>query len=113
MILYGLKNCDTCRAALKALSVEKDVDFVDVRAMPLDPETLGRFLDRFGEALVNRRSTTWRGLSAEERAKAPEALLSAHPALMKRPVIDDGGALHLGWTPDVRASLLGSGKAVD
>ena len=62
----------------------------------------------FGEAFVNRRSTTWRGLSETERAGDPVALVSAHPTLMKRPVIeDDDGRLHLGWGKDVQNSLLG------
>ena len=105
MILFGLKTCDTCRKARKALA---GCDFVDVREAGLPQGVMERALDTFGEALVNRRSTTWRGLSDEARAKAPAALLAAHPSLMKRPLIfEDDGTLHLGWGPDVRAKLLG------
>lgn len=108
MTLYGLKNCDTCRAALNALrEAGRAPDVVDVREAPLGPADIARFLDAFGETLINRRSTTWRGLSEAERQMAPEALLAAHPALMKRPVIeDDGGTLSLGWGPEVQAALL-------
>jgi len=102
MRIYGLKTCDTCRAAMRAL---EGAEFVDVRAEPLDAAVLARFLDAFGAALVNRRSTTWRGLSEAEREAAPEVLLAAHPALMKRPVIEDGSALYLGWDAEVRAAL--------
>lgn len=103
MRIYGLKACDTCRKAAKALP---GAAFVDVRDAPLGAERIARFFDTFGAALVNTRSTTWRGLSEAERAKAPEDLLAAHPALMKRPVIEtDDGALHLGWSREVQAAL--------
>ncbi len=108
MRLYGIKNCDTCRKALKKIENEGlSVTFVDVREQPLDPETLDRFLTAFGEKLINQRSTTWRGLSEEARAQTPSALLTAHPTLMKRPVIETAGALYLGWKTDVQSALLG------
>lgn len=68
---------------------------------------LQRFRAAFGDALVNRRSTTWRGLSEDERAGDPLELLAAHPTLMKRPVIEaDDGTLYLGWDKAVQAALL-------
>ncbi len=103
MKLYGLKNCDTCRKALKTLqSTQNDVAFVDVRADGLDDETLQRFFAEFGGDLVNTRSTTWRGLSTEEREAPSLELLKLHPALMKRPVIEKGDRLTLGWSKDVQ-----------
>jgi len=108
MHLYGLKNCDTCRKAAKALEAAgKTVIFVDVRATPLAPEHLAQFLAAFGDDLINRRSTTWRGLDDAAREGDPLALLATNPALMKRPVIDAEGALYLGWGKDVQAALLG------
>ncbi|PTX56472.1 arsenate reductase [Litoreibacter ponti] len=103
MRLYGIKSCDTCRKALKALP---NAAFVDVRETPLPRPALERFHAAFGDALLNTRSTTWRGLDAAERARDPLDLLEAHPTLMKRPVIDDDGTLHLGWGKDVQAALL-------
>ena len=102
MELFGLKNCDTCRAARKALP---DATFSDVRDSPLPSPILDRALEVFGDDLVNRRSTTWRGLSEEERARPPRDLLGDHPALMKRPLIVDGDTMYLGWTADTRKSL--------
>jgi arsenate reductase-like glutaredoxin family protein len=100
--IYGLKNCDTCRAAAKALGA----DLVDIRAEPLDAGRIAAFHAAFGEALVNRRSTTWRGLSEADRGLPEPALIAAHPSVMKRPVIEaEDGTLHLGWTPQVRADL--------
>lgn len=101
MKIYGLKTCDTCRKAVKTSGGALQ----DVRENPLTPEELGRFWAAFGDALVNRKSTTWRQLSEAERAEEPLALLAAHPTLMKRPVVEKDGQLWLGWGPDVRAEL--------
>lgn len=107
MKLYGLKACDTCRKAMKSLQASgHDVQLIDIRAEPLDPQALERFLSVLGEDLVNRRSTTWRGLSEAERSAPPLELLARHPALMKRPVIEDAsGGLHLGWGKPVQSAL--------
>ena len=102
MEIYGLKTCDTCRKAIKALPQAR---FVDVRAYGVPGDVMQRARAIFGAAVLNTRSTTWRGLSEAERAADPDTLLAAHPALMKRPLIVDGDALHLGWTKDVQAAL--------
>jgi len=102
MEIYGLKTCDTCRKAIKALP---QAQFVDVRADGVPQDVMQRARATFDAALVNTRSTTWRGLSEAERAERPETLLTAHPALMKRPLIVDGDALYLGWTKEVQAAL--------
>lgn len=102
MLIYGLKNCDTCRKALKALD---DAKLIDVRAEGIPQDRLAAAYSEFGEALVNTRSTTWRGLSEAERAAAPLDLLAANPALMKRPLIVQGSKMYLGWTAEVRDAL--------
>ncbi len=102
MVLYGLKNCDTCRKALKALP---SAELRDVRVDGVPADLLARAYAQFGDDLLNTRSTTWRGLSEAERAGAPLDLIAAHPALMKRPLIDAGGTLYLGWGKDVQAVL--------
>ncbi len=105
--VYGLKTCDTCRKAVKEIAAAgQEVILRDIRAEPLAEAEQARFLAAFGEALVNRRSTTWRTLSDADRAEAPERLLAAHPALMKRPVIESAGRLYLGWDQAVKASVL-------
>jgi len=102
MEIYGLKTCDTCRKAIRALPQAR---FVDVRAEGVPVDVMARARSSFGDALLNTRSTTWRGLSEVQRAQTPHVLLAAHPALMKRPLIVDGDAMHLGWTKDVQAAL--------
>ena len=103
MKIYGLKNCDNCRKAVKALGAELH----DVRVTPLTREQLERFFETFGQALVNTRSTTWRNLEEAARKEDPLTLLQQHPALMKRPLIERDGELFLGWSKDVREKLLG------
>jgi arsenate reductase-like glutaredoxin family protein len=107
MVLFGIKACDTCRKALKALAEAGHVvQFRDVRAEPLTAADITRLHEAFGERLINRASTTWRGLTEAERTGPPEALLATHPTLMKRPVIDRDGHLTLGWGNDVQAEYL-------
>lgn len=102
MRLFGLKNCDTCRKALKAL---QSAELVDVRADGVPDVIMAQAFEQFGDALVNNRSTTWRQLSEEERNTAPLSLLAQHPTLMKRPLIEADGTLYLGWGKDVKAAL--------
>lgn len=107
MILYGIPTCDTCRKALAALKTTgRDVTFRDVRKEPLAAAEIARFLSAFGEKLVNRSSTTWRGLAEEERGRGAAELLSSHPALMKRPVVEEGGRLTLGWDKAAQAAWM-------
>lgn len=111
MKVYGLKTCDTVRKAMKELAAAGHApELVDIRATPLERADLERFYAEFGDALVNTRSTTWRGLSEDERAGDPIALISAHPALMKRPVVAAKGRLTLGWGIDSRATWLGKAE---
>lgn len=100
MKIFGLKNCDTCRKALKVLDKS---ELVDVRADGVPAEVMKLAFAQFGDALLNTRSTTWRGLSEEERSGAPLELITKHPTLMKRPLIVDADQMYLGWSKDVQA----------
>lgn len=107
LTLYGLKNCDTCKKALKALkAADKSVTFVDIRAEAELQTLVPKWLSNAGaDVLINRRSTTWRSLSDEARESDPEVLLVGNPTLIKRPVIESGQCVHVGWTKNVEASL--------
>jgi len=98
MIIYGLKNCDTCRKAIKALP---DAELRDVRVDGVPKGVISSALAQFGDALLNTRSTTWRGLDEVARQQEPLVLLEAHPALMKRPLIAVDKTLFLGWSSDI------------
>jgi len=110
MKLYGLKNCDTCKKAMKALDAAGQAyTFVDIRA-EADVVTLApQWLKQVDPAkLINTRSTTWRQLDEATRALADTdtaGLLSANPTLVKRPVIERGDDVFVGWTKEVQAAL--------
>lgn len=117
MTLYGIKQCDTCRKALKQLvSDGHDVQFVDLRADALNHDGLldQALVERFmanvdTSVLVNKRSTTWRQLSDKDRALEDEQavirLLRQHPTLLKRPLLDTGNALIVGFDAQRYAAL--------
>ena len=108
MRFFGLKTCDTCRKALKALQAAgHDPQVIDVRADGLSDADRATIIAQFGDGAINRASTTWRGLLDAERAADPAALLAAHPTLMKRPVIDADGFWTIGWKADVQETHLG------
>ncbi len=103
--VFGLKNCDTCRKALKELkSSGQGAELIDVRATPLTSAELEEFSTTFGGELINQRSKTWREMTESERSMSQIDLLRAHPAVMKRPVVKGGGKLTMGWTAKTKAA---------
>ena len=108
LTIYGLKNCDTCKKAMKTLEAAgRAVTFVDIRKDADLSAQVPVWLAAVGpDLLVNKRSTTWRGLDEAQRASDPEALLIANATLIKRPVIETGDAVHVGWAKDVQDALL-------
>lgn len=108
MRLLSLKSCDTCRKALKSLAeAGYTPEVIDVRKDGVSDADLAAIIARFGDAAINRASTTWRGLSEAEKQGDPVGLLKAHPTLMKRPVIQTQNDWTIGWKPDIQAKYLG------
>ena len=111
LTVYHLKTCDTCRKALKALiAAGHDVTAIDVRADGIEPAKMADIAKAVGwEALLNTRSTTWRGLAEAQKSDMNEskalALMTAHPTLMKRPVIS-GDHITVGWKQAQQESWL-------
>ncbi|WP_306252906.1 Spx/MgsR family RNA polymerase-binding regulatory protein [Parvularcula sp. IMCC14364] len=110
MNFYGLKNCDTCRIAMKELDAAGIAyAYIDVRADGVPAGTLSGWIDQMGaDKLVNRRSTTWRNLTEAEKASAEDnakllSLLQANPTLIKRPVIEQGAGIYVGWQEYVQS----------
>ena len=104
--VYGIRNCDTVRAALKWLETRNvPHTFHDFRKDALTAELLQDWVESaHGPYLVNRRSATWRTLSEDGRkaaAENPVPVLLQHPTLLKRPVITDGETvLDVGFDPE-------------
>ncbi len=111
IVLYGLKNCDTCRKTLKALKAQgRAARLHDLRADGLSPELLDGWIAAVGwEALLNRRGTTWRQLDAARResldAATARQLMLDHPALIKRPVSRIGDQVFVGAGADFQAAV--------
>ena len=108
--MYGIKNCDTVKRARQALEqAQVPYRFHDFRADGVDPQQVETWLERLGEALINRRGTTWRKLDAEQQARVatdPVGLLCENSALMKRPVITKGDEIRIGFAAKDTTSML-------
>ena len=114
--VFGLKNCDTCRETRRYLD-ERDFvhEFRDVRDDGFTEEELDQWLAAAGwEKLLNKSSTTWRGLADADKEGLDDAkargLLIANPTLIKRPVINTGRppeapVITVGFDKDVRETL--------
>jgi arsenate reductase (glutaredoxin) len=111
--IYGLAACDTTRAARKWLNGQGiSHAFHDVREDGLTRSLVESWAKQLSwESVLNKASTTWRELPAEAKEDLDEnaavALLLAHPTLVKRPVLDRGGSLSIGFKPAAYASLFG------
>ena len=105
--LYGIKNCDTMKKARVWLDARKVAyAFHDYKASGIDKATLESWAGKVGwEMLLNRAGTTFRKLPDAEREGLTEkkavALMLAQPSMIKRPVLDNGGKLTVGFKPEV------------
>ena len=105
--LYGIPNCATVKKARAWLS-EKQVPhaFVNFKTAAPAPEQLARWLDAVGaDVLINRKGTTWRKLAPAEQAAAGSregalALMQAQPSVIKRPVLEHQGRVHIDFSPE-------------
>ena len=111
IIVYGLKNCDTCRKAIKWFGVQrKDVLLRDFRIDPIDAQTLEQWIEAIGwEKLLNQRSKTWRNLSSLQKQQIDGTkasnLMRANPAIIKRPIFSYSGRLLVGFSDKEKAIL--------
>lgn len=104
IILYGIPNCDTVKKARGWLT-EHGVEhqFHDFKKQGVPPEQLARWAQAAGwETLLNRKGTTWRKLDAATQAGAhdsasAQALMLANPSVIKRPVVDWGKGITVGF----------------
>lgn len=93
ILVYGIKNCDTVKKALKWLADNNlTATLHDYRVDGLDPQWLKQVEQLFGwENLINKRSTTWRSLSDEIKNNLNQEnalkVLAEQPTLIKRPIV--------------------------
>ena len=108
MIVYGISTCDSTKKALKTLErAGVAATFRDIRAVPLSEAEIDQIVTEFGDRVVNKQSTTYRGFSDFLRESEPEAQIAAQPTVMKRPVIQTETGWYLGWDDAVEAALIG------
>lgn len=102
-IVYGIPNCDTVRKARRWLDAHGvEYEFHDYKKKGIDAATLKLWSKDVGwEALLNRRGTTWRKLSDDDKEQVTAAgaikLMQAHTSLIKRPVVEHGGVRLVGF----------------
>ena len=111
--MYGIKNCDSVKKARRWLEEHGiEYSFHDFRADGLQQQLLEEWLQKSEYAvLLNKRSRTWKELTAEQRDNMQQAkalqLMLEHPTLIKRPVLDldTGNTLHVGFSESLYAEL--------
>ena len=105
--VYGIKNCDTVKKALVYLNdCDIDYEFIDFRRNPISQQVLKKMVESVGwELLINKRSTTYRSLSEEEKSNINYDLVSKLPTLIKRPVLIYGENITVGFTEQQYAKL--------
>lgn len=110
--LYGIKNCDTVKKARAWLEAHgHPYEFHDFKALGVDETLLHRWIGAAGlEKVLNRAGTTFRKLPESEKSALDEnkaiALMMSYPTLIKRPVLERGSDVLIGFKPETYGSLL-------
>jgi Spx/MgsR family transcriptional regulator len=104
--LYGLANCDTVKRARAWLDERsRTYSFHDLKKAGLPDAALARWIAAVGwERLINRQGSTWRKLDASVQAGVVDeasaaALMRSHTSLIRRPVLESGDAVIVGFDP--------------
>ncbi len=114
--IYGIRNCDTMKKARVWLDARGVAyDFHDYRTAGIDRVRLERWCKELGwETLLNRAGTTFRKLPDADKkvadARKAIALMLAQPSLIKRPVLDLGGRLLVGFKPELYQDAVRAAK---
>jgi Spx/MgsR family transcriptional regulator len=114
--MWGLKSCDTCRRARRWLETRGIAfTFHDVREDPPERDQLTHWLKIVGaDVLINRRGTTWRSLSESAKRNIESGdivpTLEQYPALLKRPILEHGKQIRVGFDPAVYKPLFGASR---
>jgi arsenate reductase (glutaredoxin) len=104
--IYGIKNCDTMRKAFTWLDGHKIAySFHDYKKDGIDRARLEKWVKLAGwEVLLNRAGTTFRKLPDKDKEGLTEkkaiTLMLSQPSMIKRPVIENGARLMVGFKPE-------------
>jgi arsenate reductase len=111
--IYGIKNCDTMKKARTWLDTHRIAyQFHDYKSEGIDRKRLEGWAKRVGwETLLNRSGTTFRKLPEKDKqeltAAKAIALMLDQPSMIKRPVLERGSKLVVGFKPDVYQAEVG------
>ena len=112
--IYGIKNCDTMKKARAWLDTHRVAyAFHDYKSEGIDKKRLEGWAKSVGwETLLNRAGTTFRKLPENQKegltAAKAIALMLEQPSMIKRPVLDLGGKLVVGFKPDIYKAEVGA-----
>lgn len=105
--VYGIKNCDSVKKSCRWLE-QKNIqyEFHDLRIDNITQTKLKQWCDNITwEALLNRRSTTWRKLPDRQKAGINQStaikLMTEQPTLIRRPVIEHNNNILVGFSEDL------------
>ena len=113
LTIYGIKNCDTMKKARAWLDDHGvSYEFHDYKAAGIDKGKVEGWVKKVGwETLLNKAGTTFRKLPDKDKEDLTEkkaiALMLAQPSMIKRPVLDIGGKLLVGFQPEQYAKTFG------
>ena len=111
--IYGIKNCDTMKKARTWLEAHKVAyDFHDYKTAGIGKPVLEAWAKKVGwEVLLNKAGTTFKKLPDAKKEKLDEkkaiALMLNQPSMIKRPVLDIGGKLTVGFKPEEYEKAVG------
>jgi len=110
--IYGIKACDTMKKARAWLETHGVAyTFHDYKAQGVERGVLEGWARKVGwETLLNRNGTTFRKLPDADKTDLDQskavALMLAQPSMIKRPVLEAGGALVVGFKPETYTARL-------
>lgn len=116
-IIYGIKNCDTMKKARAWLDTHGIAyEFHDYKAVGVEKDKLKQWSDELGwETLLNRAGTTFKKLPEADKEGLTErkalGLMLAQPSMIKRPVLEIGDKLLIGFKPDLYNREIGAKSA--
>ncbi len=111
--IYGIRNCDTMKKAFAWLDANGiDYSFHDYRVEGVDTDDISRWCEAVGcEVVLNKASRTFRALPENDRQDLDRdkaiALMADEPTMIKRPVLDTGEKIEIGFNPVRYAELFG------
>ena len=107
IIVYGIPNCDTIKKTLDWCKKNKiRVSFYDYKKKGISKEKLAIWCKKVGwESLLNKKSTSWRNMTAKEQAATIDQqsaikVMMVNNSIIKRPVIEKGDALMVGFNEE-------------